>query len=314
MKHESTRAARRVGLLVGTASILALAAGVGILLLVINSHSRPRAELSDRHESDRIAIDPDDLMPWLIGLAIAGALLLALIAWLAARWAARPLFEALELQKRFVADASHELRTPLTALNSRVQILQRRLARGEPVADTVDKLRHDIDVMDATLTDLLIAAEGEAHGAAEAPLAVSADRALETVGALAAERSVILDSTVPAGSTVAMPPATLTRLLVALLDNAIGHSPAGSTVRLGAQERAGTVVITVTDQGPGVNPEDRERIFERFARSAESGTRQGFGLGLALVRDAANRYGGQVKLADTSAAGSTFALTLPTVR
>jgi signal transduction histidine kinase len=74
------------------------------------------------------------------------------------------------------------------------------------------------------------------------------------------------------------------------------------------------VELRVADSGSGIAAADRERVFERFARGADTGRRRGFGLGLALVQDVANRYGGSVAIETTSPAGTTFLLTLPLAR
>jgi signal transduction histidine kinase len=108
-----------------------------------------------------------------------------------------------------------------------------------------------------------------------------------------------------------MPQVTLTRLCVALTDNAIQHSPHGAHVLLSASSQSDHALIRVRDHGPGIPAQDRSRIFERFARSGENGRRRGFGLGLALVREAAGRYGGSITIEDTSAEGTTFLLSLP---
>ncbi len=115
--------------------------------------------------------------------------------------------------------------------------------------------------------------------------------------------------------SVAVPAVTVTRLCTALLDNAVQHAPRRSSVTLsvasGDGPGRGFVEFRVVDRGPGIRAEDRERIFTRFARGPETGRRRGFGLGLALVRDMATRYGGSVGIEDTSDAGTTFLLRLP---
>src|SRR5689334_9945265 len=132
-------AATRVGLWVGLASTIVIAAGVGILIAVILATSRPDRpgpDLDGDHGMggfDHIVVDVDRVVPWVLGLGVVGVVLLSVIAWFAARRSVRPLSEALRMQRNFVSDASHELRTPLTALSSRVQILQRRHDRGEPI-------------------------------------------------------------------------------------------------------------------------------------------------------------------------------------
>ena len=320
------RSARQIGLWTGVASAVVIAAGVGILIAIILITSHPLDDLGRAPERtgrtgpgaagnpDHIYVDVDRVVPWVIVLGILGVVLLGLIAWLTARRAVAPLEVALRAQRDFVADASHELRTPLTALSSRVQILQRRVARGEPVGEALQRLRGDTAAMDAILTELLLAAQAD-QGPVEASVsdaAAAVRAAVELLQPIADDAGVALRPAVAAGIRVAVPEVTLTRLCTALLDNAVQHAPAGSAVTIEAAEDTRRFAeIRVSDRGPGVRAEDRERIFTRFARGPETGRRRGFGLGLALVRDMATRYGGSVGIESTSDAGTTFLLRLP---
>ena len=323
------RTARQIGLWTGVASAVVIAAGVGILIAVILATSRPQG--GDRitagtkpdgfvlNNPDHIVVDVDRVVPWVIVLGVVGVALLGLIAWLTARRAVAPLEVALQAQRDFVADASHELRTPLTALSSRVQILQRRVARGEGIDDALERLRGDTAAMDDILTELLLAAQADQGPvpAAATDAAVAVQAAVELIRPIAESAGVELQADVGPGIAVAVPDVTLTRMCTALLDNAVQHAPRGTSVAIvvgsGGGVTRGFAEIRVVDRGPGVRAEDRERIFTRFARGPETGRRRGFGLGLALVRDVATRYGGSVGIESTSEAGTTFLLRLPLV-
>ena len=311
------RAAARVGLLVGGASAIALAIGVGILVGVLLTGARRE---TDHHggpgglPGDRVVVDFDDVLPWVLGLGLLGVAVIGVVGWAASRWSVRPLDEALRRQRAFVSDASHELRTPLTALSSRVQIAQRRLARGEPLDDTLDRLRGDAELMDHVLTDMLLAAEGAA--ATEGVVAVDGGirAAVDVLTPLADEAGVEITVRTGTGLVAAVPSVTFVRMCTALIDNAITHAPEGTAVTVSADATDDDVAIRVEDAGGGVHDDDRERIFERFARGAESGRRRGFGLGLALVREAATRHGGTIDVERTSADGTVFLLRLPRAR
>jgi len=321
------RSARQIGLWTGVASAVVIASGVGILIAVILATSRPQGDGRVTAgpgpggfpvgNPDHIVVDVDRVLPWVIILGVVGVALLGVIAWFTARRAVAPLEVALQAQRDFVADASHELRTPLTALSSRVQILQRRVARGEGIDDALERLRGDTAAMDDILTELLLAAQADQGPvpAAVADAAIAVPAAVELIRPIAEASGVVLQSELGSGVSVAVPEVTLTRLCTALLDNAVQHAPHGSSVlisaRFGGGARRGFAEFRVADRGPGVRVEDRERIFTRFARGPETGRRRGFGLGLALVRDMATRYGGSVGIESTSEEGTTFLLRLP---
>lgn len=312
------RAARRVGLLVGGASALALAIGVGVLVAVLLSGARPeggRHGSPDGFPGDRVVVDFDDVLPWVLGLGLLGVGVVGVVGWAASRWSVRPLDDALRRQRTFVSDASHELRTPLTALSSRVQIAQRRVARGEPLGDTLDRLRRDADLMDDVLTDMLLSAEGAAAADGVTLVADAVRSAADVVRPLAKDAGVAMEVDAGDGAARASVPAvTLVRVCTALLDNAVSHAPAGSTVSITTAVVHDAVEVRVADAGRGIRPEDLDRIFDRFARGTESGRRRGFGLGLALVREAAHRHGGTIAVERTSAEGTVFLLRLPRAR
>ncbi|WP_457101268.1 sensor histidine kinase [Microbacterium sp. P5_E9] len=309
------RASTAVGVWVAAASAVIIASGVGILVAVILVTSRPeRGEVGrgQDHDGDHVVVDVDRVVPWIIVLGIVGVLLLALVAWLAASRSVRPLAEALQAQRNFVSDASHELRTPLTALTSRIQIVQRRHTRGESLDETIADLRRNAATMDDVLTDLLLSAEGDAAGPAEpSDVRRGLESAVQALTPLADDANVAIEVAAGKELRASIPSVTLTRLCVALVDNAIQHAPPGSGIRVSAVVAGRSVQIRVSDHGPGIREADAERIFERFARAGETGRRRGFGLGLALVRDVATRYGGTVAVETTSPQGTTFLLVLP---
>lgn len=314
------RAALSIGLWVGVASGVIIATGIGILLAVVLVTSRREGAEHDgvigrpAGPSDDVIVDIDVVVPTVIVLGIIGVVLLAAVAAVAARRSVRPLAEALRRQRHFVADASHELRTPLTTLTSRIQVVQRRHDRGEDVGEGLTELRRDADMMGDVLTDLLIAAESDSQPDTSADVRAAADAAVASISSLAEESGVSLAVAGEGAAQAEIPPVTLVRILVALLDNAVQHSPDGGTVtvRIGAGSRSATV--RVIDEGAGIDGISADQVFERFARPRESGRPRSFGLGLSLVRDVARRAGGSIEVESSSPAGTTFLLTLPAHR
>ncbi|MBN7794268.1 sensor histidine kinase [Microbacterium esteraromaticum] len=312
------RSAVRSGLWVGLASAAVVTAVTATIIATLVTASRPdgRPPRDDDPGGGRPRIlDLDDVLPVVIVMGVIGVLLLAVIAWYASRRASEPLAEALGVQRAFVADASHELRTPLTTLNSRIQLAEHRLRGGEDVRPVLHDMRRDAEVMDAVLTDLLLAAETAGVRSDDADAAAPVADALADAAAVleprAAERDVRIVSDAPPGLHVAAEPTALLRAVIALLDNAVRHSRDGGAVQLSARAEGRHVQIRVADEGTGLSGIDPSRVFERFTRSNTSAQRTGFGLGLALVRDVANRFGGSIEVEDTSPQGTTFLLTLP---
>jgi signal transduction histidine kinase len=328
------RAALRAGAWVGAASSAVLAMVIAIIVAVMFASARvERVPHGGRGGGRReLVIELDGLVPVAVVVGALGVLLLGVIAWWASRRAAQPLADALAVQRAFVADASHELRTPLTTLSSRVQLAQHRAERGGDVVAALAGLRGDAAVMDAVLSDLLHAAEsaGTSTGdrAAAASVLAAAHAAIAVIEPRGAARGVRVVAEASASLEVAAEHTALSRALIALLDNAVRHSPDGAEVRVLAHRAGRRVLIRVVDHGGGIVGIAPERLFERFARAADAGgaaarngatadrggdagQRRGFGLGLALVRDIATRFGGGVRVEHTSSAGTTFLLELP---
>ncbi len=305
-----------VALWVGLASVVLLGAVTATVVGLIVAVSRPdrRPGRGGRPFDDRV-VGVADIVPLVIALGVLAIVALSLIAWYASRRAALPLAEALRVQRSFVADASHELRTPLTTLTSRIQLAQHRMANGGDVASVLSDLRRDADVLDDVLTDLLHASETAGSRVGDkgtvSSVARAAAAAAETLELPASAKGVRIIMEIPDGLDVAAESAALVRALVALMDNAVRHSPVAGTVRLTARRAGRHAELRVIDEGAGIRGIDVDRVFERFVRADDGATRTGFGLGLALVRDIASRFGGTVSVETTSAAGTTFLLVLP---
>lgn len=333
------RAVRRAALVVSTritllSALLVLVVAVLAVVYILRV-SRPKEDLVPREPGPRIYVDGADMLLVIVVLGAVAIALAGVGSWVIGRRAVRPLGAALALQRAFVADASHELRTPLTVLDTRLQVLQRRPPEGAALQESLAVLRRDTRALIDVVTDLLLIAEsGSAAIGSPPPAGTSVDHVVEETAAamrlVADARGVRL--TVEAGSAglVAVPSTSLRRVLTALLDNAIAHSPAGGVVRLVAEPRKRRVVVTVSDQGPGLRGITPERVFERFARAEPEPTTggvlgsdlpavatpdraggRGFGLGLALVRDVAVRHGGDVTVASTGPTGTVLRLELP---
>jgi heavy metal sensor kinase len=218
-------------------------------------------------------------------------------------------------QHRLVADASHELRTPLAAMRSEIDV-SLRADDLPPVARRVlESAREEVDRMTRTVDDLLVLAsldEGRLELLVE-PLDLHdvAARAVASLEALARTRGVALS--VEGQAAMAVGDADrLGHAVRNLVENAIKFSPERGQVVVSTWAADGEVGVTVRDQGPGVAPEVRERIFDRFFRADPSRTRStgGGGLGLAISREIAMAHAGRVWVDDAGARGSAFSLAL----
>lgn len=267
------------------------------------------ADLNPQHQERELLFN-------VMGAAAVLSLVVAAgLGVLMARRAVRPLAAALTLQRTFVADASHELRAPLTLLSTRVQVLNRELHRDptEPqVLQDCAGVVADVQRLGEVVEDLLVAADPRREDVHE-PVDLGA--LVAAVGfsgaAHAAEVGVVL-SVQPAdaplqvlGSSVA-----LRRAVLALVDNAIDHTPPGGRVQISVRVARRAAVVAVSDTGPGIAPEAAERVLQRFHSGGQRSGRAHYGLGLALTNDVANRHGGQLRLAP-STGGTTFELVLP---
>ncbi|MEV0790337.1 HAMP domain-containing sensor histidine kinase [Kribbella sp. NPDC050459] len=251
-----------------------------------------------------------------MGLATVLALLLAgLLGVLIGRRAVRPLAQALSLQRAFVADAGHELRTPLTLLSTRAQVLERALRRNGAEDQLLDDARGvvgDTRRLAEVVDDLLAAADprgAEDHEPVD--LARIAQDVAAAAGAHAEQAGVRLRWTAEDGPAAALgSPSAVRRATMALVDNAIDHTPRDGDVRIDVRRRRGEVILAVSDTGPGIGPEAAQRVLRRFDSGGHRSGRKHYGLGLALAHDVANRLGGQLRLVP-SEIGATFELVLP---
>ena len=218
-------------------------------------------------------------------------------------------------RRAFVATASHELRTPLTMLQGTMELLAEDLEEARPdVADAqrqVATARRELlrlstlaeELLDLSRLDAAVAMRSEAVELGELARAVAAE-----FGLRAGERDAAIEVVPPSGPCWGRgDPDAVARVVRILIDNALRYGDGGA-IRVTTGEDA---TIEVADRGPGVPPEERDRIFERFYRGRVRGSEGGFGLGLAIGRELAERMSGTLTLADRAGGGTRFTLSLP---
>ena len=214
--------------------------------------------------------------------------------------------------RQFVADAGHELRTPLTIVLGYIDLLRRRAGAGDERAKFIFASIASEGRRMRTLIDnlvLLARLEGEDVRPVE-PFAIG-----ELVDEIAGVRrgldhSVRITVDARVDGTVVADRGEIHEALANLVDNSIKYAP-GSPIDITLDSpRPGAIVIAVSDSGPGIPPEDREAIFERFYRGAGRGEIEGSGLGLAIAKRAVARAGGTLVLDTSVERGTRFVLTL----
>ena len=210
-------------------------------------------------------------------------------------------------QRQFISDASHELRSPVAAIRAQLEVALRRGGDADwpQVARRVLDEDSRLEVAVGELLELARIEEGADIHAVDVDLD---DVVLEEATRV---RAVAIDTSQVSAGRVAGDARQLARLVRNLLDNAAAH--ARSRVTVGVTATRDEARLVVDDDGPGVPPEERERVFERFTRLDEGRGRDGggAGLGLAMVRAIAERHGGTVEVGDAPIGGARFLVRLP---
>jgi two-component system OmpR family sensor kinase len=230
----------------------------------------------------------------------------------------RPLVEALNrllqrlgqtlaAQRTFIADAAHELRTPLTAVHLQAQLAERATTDAErlrALSDLKSGLERATRLSEQLLT-LARAEPGVDNGerpAQRIDLAPLAREVIEELAPLAAQRQIDLGLSEALPTSVRGDREALRTLLSNLVDNALRYTPSGGRVDVATGEQGGCAALWVRDNGPGIVPAERERVFDRFYRGQLSGdavvraSQRGSGLGLAIVKRIAEAHGASIEL------------------
>ncbi|SFK58237.1 ATP-binding protein [Geodermatophilus ruber] len=221
--------------------------------------------------------------------------------------------DARRREREFTADASHELRTPLAILRAELELARSHAGTGR-LSGALDSALEESDRLGHLVDDLLLLARADAgHVAPRALIDVAevTDGLLPGFRVLAERRGITLTRT--GDAVVRADGRALARAVANLLDNAVRHAPEGGHVALAVEQGAASTAITVTDDGPGVAPEERARLTQRFTQIDRArGAGGGAGLGLAIVASVAAAHGGRVDLAEApSGRGLAVTLHLP---
>ena len=223
---------------------------------------------------------------------------------------------ALEIKDQFVASVSHELRTPLTAVLGHLELLVERADLPVDALSQLVVVERNANRLRLLVSDLLSVAQGSMKVTREmCDLALLTRDAIEAAQPLADTAGLRLQTRIPDALVAEVDGERIRQVLDNLLSNAIKYSEPGSAVHVSLEARLGEVVLTVRDEGFGIEDTDLGRLFSRFHRGAEAERRliSGTGLGLSIVRSIVEAHGGEVKVASEPGRGSTFAVVLPLI-
>jgi two-component system OmpR family sensor kinase len=222
-----------------------------------------------------------------------------------------------EGQRQFTADASHELRSPLSRLRAELEVtLRRRRAVGD-YEDTLRSCLDEVARVQGLIEELLELARIDARQEPEAPEPTAVGQivraAVAAVRSKAEQRGVVLAVEESPDQLVNAAPRATEVALANILDNAIKFSPPGAQVTVAIAAEPDEAVIAVSDAGPGVEPQEVPRVFQRFYRghASRSADVPGVGLGLAIARALIERQRGRVGVEAPVGKGATFSIRLP---
>jgi signal transduction histidine kinase len=201
-------------------------------------------------------------------------------------------------QRTFVGDAAHELRSPLASLRVQLEVAQ-RLGPSADWDAVIDDVLVDVDRLDRLVADLLTLARLDESGRLGRREPVELQELVRSVANGYGHARVPVRAELEPVDVTADPDA-LRRVVINLVDNAVRYATSEVVVTLRATNRGGRprALLTIDDDGPGLAEDEREKVFDRFYRVAESRSRQtgGTGLGLSIVRDIVRNHGGRVRL------------------
>ena len=220
------------------------------------------------------------------------ALFLA-VSTLLARWAVRPVEQAWAEQRQFVADASHELKTPLTVILTNAELLQ---TDPDPrYARSVLAMSRRMRTLVESLLELARVDGGAARAAfEETDLSQLLEDELLPFEPVYFERGLTLRSDISGDIRISGSPRHLRQVVSILLDNAMNHSPEGSTVSLCLTRQGGSALLTAANPAPPMSREECQRIFRRFYRSDPARSGGGYGLGLPIAQGIVTDHGGRI--------------------
>jgi signal transduction histidine kinase len=228
----------------------------------------------------------------------------------------RPIRSMVDSQNQFVADASHELRTPLTALRTAIEVnLRDRNMNLKQARTVLEENLDDVNKLHRLSEHLLALASFKTNGYQHEKIDLQeiVKKSVQSVSYQAREKKIVIKVRTESVKTEG-DGKKLADALVIFLDNAVKYSAAGTTITVTLKKTDGQAVISVKDEGAGIEKKDISRIFERFYRADTSRSHaaaSGYGLGLAIARDIIGAHSGTIQVESKPGHGTTFTIALP---
>lgn len=229
----------------------------------------------------------------------------------------RPIEEANEALERFTSDASHELRTPIAAMQSEIEVaLMDPKLSSKDAKNILKSNLEELAKLTALSVGLLKLAHRENGQMLQESVSVKSviNSSVSRVEPLAKKKKIDFNTSAIPQTAIRGDEVALTEAVFVILDNAVKYSPDKKAVNIDVSHKKKRVTISVTDQGPGIKPDELTHIFERFYRadSARSkSTVEGYGIGLALAKHIVESHDGTIAVSSKPGKGSTFTLRLP---
>lgn len=227
-----------------------------------------------------------------------------------AKWSRKPIIASYEKQKSFVENASHELRTPLTVLQNRLENLFRKpndtiLDHSENIAASLDEVRN-MRLLTTNLLNLARRDDG-IHPEIEELAPSFFDDIFNNYQLIAEENGKKLQPTNQISRPIKSDKTLMKQLVTILFDNALKYTDDG-IIAISVENKGRRLLLKVSDNGPGISDNDKQKIFDRFYRVDKARTRQsgGFGLGLSLAKQIVDALGGEISVKDNSPKGTIF--------
>ena len=261
------------------------------------------------------------LAVYLLLIAIAAAVVTFFISLFFANRSIRPIEEAYNKQKQFIADASHELKTPLAAINTNIDVLLSRDGADSEENKWLWYIKDEARRMSKLTNDLLYLARADYGEKNQVFGCVSftdtVKNALLVMEARVFEQNITLTSEVADGVNVAASAEQLKQLVMILLDNAVKYTPSGGSIELKLIRKASDAYLTVKNTGAGISETDLPHIFDRFYRSDKARTyteNSGYGLGLAIAKAIAESFKGTISAESKPDNYTTFTVKIPLLK